>query len=478
MLLRTRAALTALLVALPAALVLLYVISSIRSRDMAIALERVVTSQINDQVKERCESDPMWFLAGPLNGRPKGGQPQNPDAGVLAPRAKAEDQPFELFAFDEDFLGSSTASPRFPNELRFALRTSSAPAVMPFSTPNGTGVQVAAWTGWITGPCAVFLGRMRPVPNAFRQQLWLFAGLLTACYAVAIVALTPTVWRIRRLARDARQAADEQHASIAPDRNRDEISAIAFVYNDTVKVLHERAAGGKDRDEALRRFIDDVETAGQPLAAATGRLGAIEDHATGALRDEIRAAVCDAHDLGGRLANVAAAAELHARRTAAARETIDLGELLSHVVAAEEPFARAKAVTVTVNVPRAPIAAAADRAMLERAIANLVDNAIRYSRPGGQVTVSLTPADGRFSVVVRDNGMGVSDEEFKGLTAIRRFRGDEGRDRRPGVPGLGLAVAREVIERLGWKLDLGRPASGGLEVEVNGTTTSPSAPPR
>jgi signal transduction histidine kinase len=81
----------------------------------------------------------------------------------------------------------------------------------------------------------------------------------------------------------------------------------------------------------------------------------------------------------------------------------------------------------------------------------------------------VTRADnGRFQLRIVDNGLGVTDEEMKGLMAIRRFRGDEGRDRRPGVPGLGLAVAREVIERCGLQLELEKPASGGFAVTVAG----------
>lgn len=485
--LRPRVALLSALVALPAALLLLWAIDSIRTRDLSIALERFVNSQLNDQVKERCESDPTWFLAGPFTGRPKGGQPPvnptAPDSDVLAPRPKIDEQPFELFAYDEDFLGSSTATPRFPNELRLALRRSSASVIEPFATKTGTGLQMATWTGWITGPCAVLLGRMRPVPNALLQQFEIFAGLFVVCYAVAMLAVLPTVMRVRRLARDARQAAAEQHASIAPDRQRDEISSVAFIYNDTAKALHERAAVSKDREEALRRFIEDTSRIGQPLGDLTARLGALERRGAVATdaRAELRQASREGHDLSSRLANLSLAAELHARRTAPAREPFDFGALVTRVAAQLDPLARSFDVTVDTHVPESPLQVAANSAMLAQAVANIVDNAIRYNRPGGHVSVVLTTmGDEAFSLRVRDNGTGVSDEEFKSLTAIRRFRGDEGRERRPGVPGLGLGVAREVVERLGWKLDLGRPSAGGFEVDVSGATTSPvpSAGPR
>lgn len=480
--LRPRVAVTSLLIAVPAALLLFFTINSMRTADLTLTLERVVKSQINDQVRERCESDPRWFLTGSLEGRPKQGEKPGPDPDVMAPRPKVDEQPFELFAFDEEFMGSSPATPRFPNELRFALRQSSQPATAPFPTKDGTGLQVAAWTGWFTGPCAVFLGRLRPEPHAMLRQFELFGGLFLVCYAVALLAVTPTVMRVRRLASDARQAVGEQFASIAPDRKKDELSSIAFIYNDTAKESHLRGAESKDRDEALRRVVEDTSSTTRPLAGIVARLGALEtrESLSPGLRTELRQAVRDAHDLSARLNNLALAAELHARRGAFAREPVDLAQIVASVATRHESLARAMDVTVQTAAPGAPVVVAADRAKLDLAIGNLVDNAIRYNRAGGSVTIMLTTTgDGRFSLKIRDNGSDVSDEEFKGLAAIRRFRGDEGRDRRPGVPGLGLAVAREVVERLGWHLDLGRPAEGGFEVEVRGATSpAPSAAPR
>ena len=73
-----------------------------------------------------------------------------------------------------------------------------------------------------------------------------------------------------------------------------------------------------------------------------------------------------------------------------------------------------------------------------------------------------------FSLRVTNGGRGVPDDMFKGLTAIRRFRGDESWNRRPNAPGLGLAVAREIADRSGWQLQMRRPPNGGFEVEITG----------
>ena len=67
--LRPRVAITSLIIAVPAAL-LLFARSIRYARRISLTLERVVKSQINAQVRERCESDPRWFLTGALEGRP------------------------------------------------------------------------------------------------------------------------------------------------------------------------------------------------------------------------------------------------------------------------------------------------------------------------------------------------------------------------------------------------------------------------
>ena len=70
MMLRTRAVVTGLVLALPTAALVTYGIERLRANDLRVTLDRVVRSQINDQVRERCESDPNWFLTGPLRAGP------------------------------------------------------------------------------------------------------------------------------------------------------------------------------------------------------------------------------------------------------------------------------------------------------------------------------------------------------------------------------------------------------------------------
>lgn len=237
MMLRTRAVVTSLLVAVPATAIVSWAVERTRTRDMERAVERVVASQINDQVRERCEADPNWFFTGPQEGRPPGGVFVETRPDELPPRPRPDPQPFELFAYDEAFGGSSSAAPRFPADFRFAMRISSAPAFAPYETENGTGVQVVMPTGWTGGVCRYLLGRMEPPPNQMRQRLLWILGLFAVSFAASWATSVPITRRIRRLAKDARESVDGGFTAIAPDRLKDELSSLTFVLNDSSQTL-------------------------------------------------------------------------------------------------------------------------------------------------------------------------------------------------------------------------------------------------
>src|SRR5690606_8852404 len=245
-----------------------------------------------------------------------------------------------------------------------------------------------------------------------------------------------------RLAGQARASVDDDHAAIAPDSKRDELSSLTFVLNDASQVLHERRARIEDLNEALRRFVQLTdEEVSRPLAALEGRLAEMSEQPA-PQREDVREALRHAHLLGEQVDNLTAAARLRMLGPSPERSPVDLTALVTRLAARHRPLAEAGGIILDVSLPDHPVVIGADESLVERAVANVVDNAVRYSLSGCTVKVALgtEPADRRFRLWVTDNGPGVSEEHFRSLTAIRRFRGDEGRNRRPGAPGLGLAV--------------------------------------
>src|SRR5262245_30294293 len=209
--LRPRLLLTALAIALPLAIVLYLVGEQLRTRDARQILERVVASQLTDDTRERCESNPNWFLAGPRPDRPSRDVLAAPDADVNAPRPPTQALPFEYFAYDDAFSALSSAAPRFPNDLKQELRRGNKTVSGDFSTNEGTGLQMAVSTGWDRSPCAALLFRQRPLERPWYEGTALFAAFFGSIFGAALVAAGPVVSRVRRLGLEARQSASDEY---------------------------------------------------------------------------------------------------------------------------------------------------------------------------------------------------------------------------------------------------------------------------
>jgi signal transduction histidine kinase len=342
-------------------------------------------------------------------------------------------------------------------------------AMSSYESAEGTGLQLARLTGWMPGPCSVLLFRNQPLPHHRLKSLSLFTGIFAASFAVAVLAGYPIVARVRRLTHAARESARADYSAMAPITGQDEISSLAFIFNEAASDIRRRAVDAGDREEALRRYVTHTTNdVAQPLAALEASLAELQGRGdlSGAARDQLRDAIREAHRLVSRLTNLASVTAL--RQTGqVVREPIDMKALVERVVERHRALARALDVTIEHAVPATPVTYAGSPALLEQAITNVVGNAVLCNTPGGRVQVELKgyERDARFALRVTDNGPGVTDEEFAGLTANKRFRGDEGRSGRGGR-GLGLAIAREVTDRLGLQLDLRRPSAGGFEVEI------------
>jgi two-component system phosphate regulon sensor histidine kinase PhoR len=116
-------------------------------------------------------------------------------------------------------------------------------------------------------------------------------------------------------------------------------------------------------------------------------------------------------------------------------------------------------VTVSSNVETAVVAG--DRGQLAQVLRNLIDNAIKYGRAEGEVTVAIEATEaGRVALAVRDEGEGIAPEHLPRLTE-RFYRADASRSRAAGGTGLGLAIVKHIVERHRGRFDItSRPGQG------------------
>lgn len=152
-------------------------------------------------------------------------------------------------------------------------------------------------------------------------------------------------------------------------------------------------------------------------------------------------------------------AEPGSRRPRADR--IDLTEAARQVLETHAPNAIARKIDLGLE-EAGPVPVIGDGTMLREMIVNLVDNALRYSSPGGSVTVKLASAAGEAELTVTDAGPGIPAEEREHV--FERFYRVAGASEEGS--GLGLAIVREVVENAGGSVTLCDAATGGLVVEV------------
>ncbi len=129
---------------------------------------------------------------------------------------------------------------------------------------------------------------------------------------------------------------------------------------------------------------------------------------------------------------------------------VDVAKLAAEVAAVYEDTAEDAAVALSVHVPE-HLTVKADRDRLRQALANLVDNAIKYTPGGGQVTVEARRGEGTVSIGVRDTGAGIPEHEIPRIWD-RLYRGDQSRGTR-GL-GLGLSLVRASVEAQGGKVSV------------------------
>ncbi len=130
-------------------------------------------------------------------------------------------------------------------------------------------------------------------------------------------------------------------------------------------------------------------------------------------------------------------------------QPVDLRALAQKVIADFRPRAAAKPVRLASSVPVLSVNADPDR--LEQVLGNLVDNAIKYGRPEGSVSIGAKMLDDDLvEVSVTDDGPGIPPEALDRLFE-RFYRVDKGRSREQGGTGLGLAIVKHIVQSHGGK---------------------------
>ncbi|MBC7512457.1 HAMP domain-containing histidine kinase [Candidatus Saccharibacteria bacterium] len=133
------------------------------------------------------------------------------------------------------------------------------------------------------------------------------------------------------------------------------------------------------------------------------------------------------------------------------RHSVDLAKVLKQEIRSLETTAESRDLRLKLELPKDPVVMMVDEGKLRQVIMNFIDNALYYSRPDTDIRVKLSILRGDVRVEVVDNGIGVPAHQQAQLFS-KFFRADNARTQRPDGTGVGLYLAKMVIDGHGGKL--------------------------
>lgn len=210
-----------------------------------------------------------------------------------------------------------------------------------------------------------------------------------------------------------------------------------------------RSENLRELDDARSRFFTNVSHEFRtPLTLTLGPLDDLRTGFHGPLSEAVSAQVELAHRNAGRVLELIDqlldVARLEAGSTRMRATRLELGAHVGRLMAAFTPLAERSSVDLELAAPRGPVEIWADPAHLEKVIANLLSNALKFTDPGGTVQVTLSLEEDSARIAVRDTGAGIPEEALPRVFD-RFYRGENpNAEFRPGT-GIGLALARELV---------------------------------
>ena len=322
---------------------------------------------------------------------------------------------------------------------------------------------------WNEGPCAVVLMRAKGPPRWFSGAVLMPAFLVAlVVILVALFAAGPIVRRVRQLTESVRKLGSGSEEPIHVEGN-DEIAELGAAFEQSRQTIQAQLESLREREGALRNYITNTtHDVMLPLSVLQGHLVSLQQRIEAGERLDAKAIVPsieEAQYLGSLLHNLNAAARLEANEGLTHRNPIDLNPLVERVVERHRPIARRKQIALEAAVPESTIEFHGDITLLEQALGNVVQNAIRYNKAGGHVAVILAGTEKAWTLEVVDDGPGIAEGD-RDRVLEPSFRGSEARTRHPHGMGLGLHIASDVAKRHGLRLELSDTKGGGLTVRL------------
>jgi signal transduction histidine kinase len=261
---------------------------------------------------------------------------------------------------------------------------------------------------------------------------------------------------LNNLAEAARAIGAHHLSKRVEEQGSDELVAVARAFNDMAADL--------EQGEQLRRNLlaDVAHELRTPIAVLQANLRAILDEVYPLDQTEIAQLYEQTRYLSHLVDDLHLLAQAEARQLPLHRQETDLTQLVKTTVDLFRPTAEAKEVSLQTQLPANSPTLQIDAARITQVLQNLLANALRHTPANGTITVSIQPGPETISLCIADTGDGIPPEHLPHIFD-RFYRTDSARSRDRGGAGLGLAIARAIVEAHGGQIKAtsqGMPGQG------------------
>ena len=298
------------------------------------------------------------------------------------------------------------------------------------------------------------------------QRMLLYSG-----GAALVLAIGLALWLalgftrpINRMKATAQRMAEGDYAAKTGVRQSDEIGALAGSIDTLSERLQAAREAGERQEEQRREFLANVShELRTPVTVLRGSLEALHDGVVmepGKVLGYYEQMLGETKGLQRLVNDLMELARLQNTDFAIERAPLVLQDVLNDSLRSAEQLAQAKDIRIARQVIEAPVPMEGDYARLRQMLLIVLDNAVKFSPPGGIIHVHMGPG----VIRIRDEGAGIPAEDLPHV--FDRFHKSRSEENRQGS-GLGLAIAKQIAQRHGMDIDLESGPGQGTTVRFS-----------
>jgi two-component system heavy metal sensor histidine kinase CusS len=298
-----------------------------------------------------------------------------------------------------------------------------------------------------------------------RYRHW-FLGILAGTFAIFPVVgyriARHGIGPVEQMAAMARRISSTNlRERILPEGYPFELASLAGTFNEMLNRLEESferiSKFSADIAHDLRTPVNNIRGEAE---VALARARTIDEY-----RDVLESSLEEAVRLSDLISDLLFLARAESPLTHLRRERVDVAELLGGMREYYEASAADSGISLTTAVSTEPVVAELDRTLVQRAVGNLVSNAVAHTPPGGSVVLATNAEAATIRIEVSDTGAGIPAEALPKVFD-RFFRVDQSRSQASGGTGLGLAIVQSIMLLHGGNVEIASQLGRGTRVTL------------